>query len=243
MTWVTYNDKHNEANGEDNKDGSSDNRSWNCGIEGPTEDPEINALRERQLRNMLATLLCPRAPMFVAGDEFGRTQQGNNNAYCQDDEISWVNWDLSEKGQSLLKFVQRLCALRAKYPILRRNRFLTGVYDAELDIKDLMWMNASGTEMTPEEWGDGNMKCFGMLMDGRARPTGVQQRGTEAAMLIVLNSHYDLVNFTLPEYPDGENWERIVDTNIDNEQTAYKGKSGALYGVTGRSLVLLVRTK
>ena len=239
---VTYNEKHNEPNGEDNKDGSSDNRSWNCGVEGPTDDQAINTLRERQIRNMLATLLLSQGtPMMVAGDEFGRTQNGNNNAYCQDNEISWLNWELAEKGQSLVKFVQKLNALRSKYPILRRNRFLTGAYDEELEIKDLTWMNASGTEMTQEQWGDAQMKCFGMLIDGRARPTGVRQRGTEAAMLMVLNSHYDVVEFTLPEYPDGFHWERLIDTNIGNEQAAYQGKSGDVYSITGRSLVLYVR--
>jgi isoamylase len=239
---VSYNDKHNEANGEDNRDGSSDNRSWNCGAEGPTEELEINALRDQQMRNMLATLLLSQGtPMFVAGDEFARTQNGNNNAYCQDNEISWINWDLGAKGKSLLQFVQTLCRLRAKYPILRRNRFLTGSYDEELDIKDLTWINANGQEMTGEEWGDDLMKCLGMLMDGRARPTGVRQRGTEAAMLLVLNSHHDLVNFTLPVYPDGQTWDRVVDTHVANEEADYKGRAGEVYGVTGRSLVLFVR--
>src|SRR6195256_1717693 len=122
---VTYNEKHNEANGEENKDGSSDNRSWNCGVEGPTDDPEINALRERQIRNIMATLLFSQGtPMIVAGDEFGRTQQGNNNAYCQDNEISWLNWDLGEKGESLIRFTKKLTRLRLKYPILRLNLFL-----------------------------------------------------------------------------------------------------------------------
>ena len=239
---VTYNEKHNEANGEDNKDGSSDNRSWNCGAEGPTDDPAINTLRARQIRNMLATLLLSQGtPMMLAGDEFGRTQQGNNNAYCQDDEISWLNWELGSKGQSLVQFVQKLCALRSKYPILRRNRFLTGDVDKELEVKDLTWINASGNEMTGEEWGDAGMKCFGMLMDGRARPTGLRQRGTEAAMLMVLNSHYDLVEFTLPAYPDGNGWELLIDTNIANAKPDYSGKSGDVYGVTGRSLVLFLR--
>jgi glycogen operon protein len=239
---VTYNDKHNEANGEQNRDGTSDNRSWNCGVEGPTKDPEINALRARQLRNFLATLLLSQGtPMFVAGDEFGRTQNGNNNAYCQDNEISWLDWSLAEKGKPLIRFVQKLCALRAKYPILRRNRFLTGDLDEELGIKDLTWINASGAEMTAEEWADERMKCFGMLIDGRSRPTGVRQRGTEAAMLIVLNSHHDLVNFTLPEYPDGETWDLLLDTDVPERTAPYKGKNGALFGITGRSLFLFIR--
>jgi glycogen operon protein len=239
---VTYNEKHNEANGEDNKDGSSDNHSWNCGVEGPTEDPAINALRDRQIRNMLATLLLSQGtPMLLAGDEFSRTQSGNNNAYCQDDEISWVDWDLMKKNESLVKFVQKLCELRAKYPILRRNRFLTGHYDEELEIKDLTWINASGAEMSAEEWGDDLMKCFGMLMDGRSRPTGVRQRGTEEAMLMVLNSHHDLVNFTLPQCPGGTGWSVLVDTNLRDGEPSYRGKAGDVYGVTGRSLILLVR--
>jgi len=243
---VTYNDKHNEANGEDNRDGSSDNRSWNCGVEGPTDDAAINALRGRQIRNLLATLLLSQGtPMLLAGDEFGRTQKGNNNAYCQDDEISWLNWELAEKNQSLVSFVQKLCALRHKYPILRRNRFLTGDYDEELEVKDLTWINASGAAMQDHDWSDTNMKCFGMLMDGRARPSGVRQRGTEAAMLLVMNAHHDLVEFTLPECPGGRFWSLEIDTNTDDGvdgKSPYRGATGDVYGMTGRSLALFVRT-
>jgi isoamylase len=241
---VSYNEKHNEANGEDNKDGSSDNRSWNCGAEGETDDDAIRALRERQVRNMLATLLLSQGtPMLLAGDEFGRTQAGNNNAYCQDNEISWLDWNLNEDDQALVGFVQKLCALRHKYPILRRNRFLTGNYDEELEIKDLTWINASGAEMSDEDWGNGLMKCFGMLMDGRARPTGVRQRGTEAAMLMVLNAHYDLVEFTLPESAGEQGWALLIDTNITSVEPKYRGEAGDIYGVTGRSLVLFVRVE
>jgi isoamylase len=241
---VTYNDKHNEANGEDNRDGSSDNRSWNCGVEGPTDDPAINTLRNRQLRNLLASLLLSQGtPMLLAGDEFGRTQRGNNNAYCQDNEISWFNWDFDDKGRSLVRFVKRLCALRHKYPILRRNRFLTGDYDAELEVKDLTWINASGVEMRAEDWGDAAMRCFGMMIDGRARPSGVRQRGTEAAMLMVMNSHHDLVEFTLPECPGGKFWSLTIDTNIADDEAKYRGETGDIYGLTGRSLALFVRTE
>ena len=237
---VTYNDKHNEANGEGNRDGSSDNRSWNCDVEGPTDDPTINALRERQLRNFLATLLLSQGtPMVLAGDEFGRTQQGNNNAYCQDNEISWLNWNREGTGAQLTDFVRRLTALRHKAPILRRNRFLTGALDEELDVKDLTWINASGAEMRSEDWTDANMRCFGMLIDGRARPTGVRQRGTEATMLIVFNAHYDLVEFTLPASPGGNTWTLVLDTNIPDSEVAYTGKADDNYGVTGRSLILL----
>jgi glycogen operon protein len=238
---VSYNDKHNEANGEENRDGTSDNRSWNCGAEGTTEDPAINALRGRQVRNMLATLLLSQGtPMLLAGDEFRRTQGGNNNAYCQDNEISWINWDWGDEGWSLINFVQKLCALRHQYPILRRNRFLTGDYDEELEVKDLTWINASGVEMKAEDWQNGNIHCFGMMMDGRARPSGVRQRGTEAAMLLIMNSHYDQVEFTLPECPGGESWKLLIDTDAGNDEAAFQGKTGEAYGMTGRSLALFV---
>ncbi|HTT04606.1 MAG TPA: glycogen debranching protein GlgX [Steroidobacteraceae bacterium] len=236
---MTYNDKHNEANGEGNRDGSSDNRSWNCGVEGPSDDPAINELRERQIRNMLATLLLSQgAPMLLAGDEFGRTQQGNNNAYCQDNQISWLNWHLTDKGQSLVRFVQKLTRLRHKYAILRRNRFLTGDYDEELEVKDLTWINATGIEMRPEDWSDGNMRCFGMILDGRARPTGVRQRGTETTMLLVMNAHYDVVEFTLPPCAGGEAWRLVLDTRIPDEEPMSRFAVGDKYQVTGRSLLL-----
>ncbi len=175
---VTYNDKHNQANGEDNKDGSSDNHSWNCGAEGPTDDPEIERLRERQARNILATLLLSQGtPMLLAGDEFGRTQGGNNNAYCQDSEISWLDWDIEDKGRNLQQFTRRLLALRHKYPALRRTRFYTGANNEELGVKDVTWINADGKEMQQANWDDANLKCFGMMMDGRAQVTGIRKRG------------------------------------------------------------------
>jgi isoamylase len=151
---VSYNDKHNEANGENNRDGSSNNLSWNCGAEGPTEDREINQLRERQKRNMLATLFFSQGtPMVLGGDEFGRTQKGNNNAYCQDNEISWVDWDgIKEEGQSLILFTRKLIRLRHSLPILRRGRFLTAEYNPALEVKDVTWINASGKEMQKSDW-------------------------------------------------------------------------------------------
>ncbi len=240
---VTYNDKHNEANGEDNKDGSADNRSWNCGAEGPTEDAGINALRERQMRNILATLLLSQGtPMLLAGDEFARTQQGNNNAYCQDNEISWLDWNIAERGRLLTRFVQRLTALRQRYPILRHGRFLTGEYNETLDVEDVTWISASGSEMTAEEWQDGNARCFGMLMDGRAQPTGIRRRGSETTLLLVLNAHDDVVVFTLPPVTEGRDWIRVVDTNLpeENPDDAVSFAFGHGYEVTARSLLLLV---
>ncbi|HEV2673892.1 MAG TPA: glycogen debranching protein GlgX [Aliidongia sp.] len=236
---VTYNDKHNDANGEDNRDGSSDNRSWNCGVEGPSDDPEIVALRERQVRNMLATLLLAHGtPMLLAGDEFGRTQQGNNNAYCQDNEISWVDWDFGARGQDLVRFVEKLTALRRTYPILRRQRFLTGTTNEELGVKDVTWINASGSEMPDEDWADENMRCFGMLMDGRAQPTGVRKRGDDRTLLVVFNSHYDLVNFTLPESAGHATWTLRIDTNAPDRSGEEIFDTGQSYGVTGRSVLV-----
>jgi isoamylase len=237
---VTYNEKHNEANGEDNKDGSSDNRSWNCGVEGPTDDPAINELRERQMRNMLGTLLLAQGtPMMVAGDEFARTQNGNNNAYCQDNAISWLNWDIEDRGERLIRFVKKLTSLRHRYPILRRNLFLTGQYVEELGVKDVTWINANGSEMSEEHWGDALMLCFGMLLDGRAQTTGIRQRGKEATLLLVFNGHYDLVNFTLPQCPGGNQWSLLIDTNRPDEQeNAQIFDVGDVYGVTPRSLLM-----
>jgi isoamylase len=238
---VTYNDKHNEANGEENRDGNSTNRSWNCGAEGPTDDPGINALRERQLRNFLATLLLSQGtPMMLAGDEFGRTQRGNNNAYCQDNEISWVDWNIGEKGQCLTRFVQKLTRLRHKYAILRRNLFLTGQYNEQLEVKDVTWINANGSEMEEAHWNDPHMRCFGMLMDGRAQTTGIRQLGKNATMLLVINGAHELVEFTLPECPGGRQWSLLIDTNICGDIQQASFETGQKYSVTARSLLLFV---
>jgi len=236
---VTYNEKHNEVNGENNQDGSSDNRSWNYGFEGPTDDPEINKLRERQMRNMLATLLLAQGtPMLLAGDEFGRTQGGNNNAYCQDNDISWLDWKLEGKGKTQIKFVKLLTGLRHKYPILRRNLFLTGEYVEELGVKDVTWINANGHEMENQHWGDAGMRCFGMLLDGRAQTTGIRQRGHEATLLMVINVHSDVVNFTLPEAAGGTAWSLVFDTNCTDGCSGKSFGIGEQYSITARSLLL-----
>ena len=211
---VAYEQKHNEANGEDNKDGSSDNRSMNYGVEGPSDDADINRIRGRQIRNMLATLLLSQgSPMIVAGDEFGRTQKGNNNAYCQDNEISWVNWDIDAEGQSLIGFVGRIAGLRQRFPILRRGRFLTDAYNEELDIKELTWVNAGGGEMEPGDW-DG-AQCFGLMLDGRAQPTGIRRRGEDATILMIFNAWRDVVEFALPSLGGADqHWTLLIDTNL-----------------------------
>ncbi len=234
---VSYNEKHNEANKEDNKDGSSKNSSWNCGVEGPTRDRQVCKLRERQMRNILATLLLSQGtPMLLAGDEFARTQQGNNNAYCQDDEISWVNWTVATKGRALIDFVQQLTKIRHEYPILRRNRFLTGIYNEELGIKDVTWIHPSGEEMQEESWKTD--RCFGMLIDGRCQPTGLRRRGSDATLLIVLNSFHEPVPFAIPNTIGSEHWSMLLDTSNGSTIQAKSFKSGDKYEAAPRSLQL-----
>ncbi len=238
---VSYNDKHNEANGEENRDGHSDNRSWNHGVEGPTDDPEIKALRFRQMRNMLATLLLAQGtPMLLAGDEFGRTQQGNNNAYCQDNEISWVNWDIEADGQALIAFVKRLTGLRHRFPVLRRGRFLTGDFIEELGVRDVTWINATGAEMRVEDWQDGNTRCFGMLMDGRAQATGIRRPAQDATLLLVANAHHDVVKFKLPPCTGGRRWRLVIDTNQPELPRELNFRIGQVFDVTARSLLLFM---
>ncbi|APQ10220.1 glycogen debranching protein [Pseudomonas oryzihabitans] len=241
---VSYNDKHNEANGEDNKDGHSHNLSWNCGAEGETDDPEIIELRYRQMRNLLATLfLSQGTPMLLAGDEFARTQGGNNNAYCQDSEIGWVNWEISEKSAELQEYVRNLIDLRRRYPLLRRSRFFTGVYNEELGVKDVTWLQPSGDEMGVEQWQDGSNKCMGILLDGRAQPTGIRRKGADTSLLILVNAHYDVVDFTLPEVPQGEHWALQLDTNQPDLDAGDVFNFGDTYQVTGRSVLLFELTQ
>ncbi len=236
---VSYNEKHNELNGEDNRDGNSDNLSWNCGVEGPTDDPDILELRERQKRNFLATLLLSQGtPMLLAGDEFGRTQQGNNNAYCQDNEISWVDWNIGEDGTALIDFIRKIIAIRGAFPILRRNRFLSGEYNAELDVNDVRWLTPTATDMTDEQWQDGNARCVGMLMDGRAQATGIKRPAMDATALLVLNAHHEAVKFVLPEVAGGKTWRRLLDTNLPSAEGSMQAKTGAEIDVTGRSVML-----
>jgi isoamylase len=241
---VTYNEKHNEANGEDNQDGTSDNHSWNCGFEGPTNDPEINALRERQIRNLLATLLLSQGtPMLLAGDEFGRTQSGNNNAFCQDNPISWLDWDLKQKGASLIRFVQQLTALRHKYPILRRNLFLNGEYIEDLGVRDVTWISPTGSMMGFEDWHNPHLRTFGMLLDGRAQTSGIRQRGKEATLLMIINGHYEPVEFTLPESAGARHWSTLIDTALPESEEpppAVALEIGERYLVKSRSLLLFV---
>ncbi len=237
---VSYNEKHNEANGEDNKDGHSHNRSWNCGAEGPTDNKNIIALRERQKRNMLATLLFAQGtPMLLGGDEFGRTQKGNNNAYCQDSEISWLDWKWTNEGKDLHSFAKRLIGLLGDCSVLRRSRFLTGEHDPHLDVRDVTWINANGGPMQEEHWKDGNVKCFGMLLDGRAQKTGIRKQADDQTMLLILNGFEGLVDFTMPAAFGGKGWELLVDTNIPDAPGGQTFPFDGMYQVTGRSLLLM----
>ncbi|WP_462383485.1 glycogen debranching protein GlgX [Pseudomonas sp. Marseille-QA0892] len=241
---VSYNEKHNEANDENNMDGSDNNISWNCGAEGPTDDPEIRSLRLRQMRNFMSTLLFSQGtPMIVAGDEFARTQGGNNNAYCQDSEIGWVNWELDEDGEALLQFVRKAIRLRLAYPILRRGRFLVGAYNEELGVKDVTWLAPDGNEMSIEQWEDPNGRCLGMLMDGRAQATGIRKAGSDVTLLLIVNAHHDVVNFSLPEVPEGSHWVCLVDTNQASVSGEEVFEFDSSYEVTGRSLLLFELVK
>jgi glycogen operon protein len=179
--------------------------------------------------------------MLCAGDEFGNSQNGNNNAYAQDNEISWLNWDRAKpEGSDLLNFVRKLIVLRKKYPILHRGRFLTAAYNAELDVKDVMWLAPSGTEMTEELWHDENQRCLGIQLDGRAQPSGIKQLGSDATLLWIVNAHHESVPFVLPEVVRGTQWLGLVDTHSPSNVEPRPFRFNFVYPVAGRSLALFV---
>src|SRR5271165_4321352 len=241
---VTYNDKHNDSNGEENRDGSSDNRSWNCGVEGPTDDLEINRLRERQLRNFLATLLLSQGtPMLLAGDEFGRTQKGNNNAYCQDTEISWLDWNITEKGKALTDFARKLIALRHAYPILRRGRFFTGDFNEAVGVRDVTWVRPDGGDMELSDWDNATTRCFGMLMDGRAQATGIRRPASDATLLFLVNAHHEDVAFTLPETAGGRHWRVMFDSAAPDGDGSPTYGIGDSFNLIGRSSAMFLLEK
>jgi glycogen operon protein len=191
------------------------------------------------MKNMLGTLLLSQGtPMLLAGDEFGRTQQGNNNAYAQDTEISWIHWNHGDREKRLIEFTREVIGMRHQYPILRRVRWLTGQYDEELEVKDVEWINATGEPMTQENWDDAHIKCFGMLLDGRARETGIRRRGELTTLLLVVNAWQDMVKFRLPEPPGGTAWTLRLDTVRPDLPDEQRYEVGQEYDVTGRSLLL-----
>jgi isoamylase len=209
---VSYNSKHNEANGDHNTDGSNDNRSWNCGTEGPTDDAAIAELRARQMRNFLATLLLSQGvPMLLAGDELGRSQQGNNNAYCQDNELSWVDWEAGGKQGDLLEFTCGLIALRREHPVFRRRRFFSGELGGQ---RDISWLTPAGTEMTEADWRASYTRSLAVLLNGEAitEPGPRGETITDQSFLLLFNAHDQPVNFALPAAPAGSGWTVVADT-------------------------------
>jgi glycogen operon protein len=240
---VSYNTKHNEANGEDNRDGTDDNASWNCGVEGPTDDTKITALRERQMRNFLATLFLSQGiPMLCGGDEIARTQRGNNNAYCQDNEISWFQWPPSRAALRQLEFTRRLIRLRLAEPVFRRRRFFQGRRIHGSAVKDLSWFRPDGKEMTEEEWNNGFTRCLGLRLAGEAIEE-VNEAGQPIVgdtFLMLLNAHHEPVTFTLPAHQARLRWALVLDTREwETGPRAPAFRAGDQYPLEGRSLVVL----
>ncbi len=243
---VSYNDKHNEANGEDGRDGADDNRSWNCGVEGPTDDPEVLALRARQRRNMLATLLLSQGiPMLLHGDELGRTQQGNHNVYCQDNELSWVDWDSVD--QELRTFTAALIAMRREHPVFRRRRFFAGrpIRGGD-ELRDIAWFTEFGEEMTEQDWEVKVCQCLTVFLNGEGIPDADArgQRVADNSFLLCFNVHYEDIEVQLPGNGYGPEWTVVLDTAA-GEPPGTRGVTVAgkdKITLTARSLVVLERT-
>ena len=240
---VSYNEKHNDANGEGNRDGESNNRSWNCGVEGPTVIPDVVELRERQMRNMFSTLLFSQGiPMICGGDEVARTQQGNNNAYCQDNEISWTNWELDESQKNLLRFVSKLIHLRLEHPVLHRRRFFTGREqgDGPEKIPQVEWFDHTGSIMDMDDWSNTHAFSVMIYLNGSDIPEtdwyGKQMVDND--FILIFNAHYEPIMFTLPDEKYGRKWQLVVDThNPDGPELNYEAE----FGITAQSRNFLLR--
>jgi glycogen operon protein len=240
---VSYNDKHNEANGDDNHDGADDNMSWNCGVEGGSDDPEIVALRERQMRNLLVTLILSQGiPMLCGGDEVARTQRGNNNAYCQDNEISWFKWPLPRSASRQLEFIRALIRLRLAHPVFHRRKFFQGRRIQGSEVKDLSWFRPDGKEMTEDEWTNWFSRCVGLRLAGDAIEE-MDEMGEPIVgdtFLILINAHYEPVPFVLPAHRARVRWESVLDTrswDIGGRGRTYR--AGDQYELEGRSVAVL----
>jgi glycogen operon protein len=238
---VSYNEKHNEANGEGNNDGEQHNRSWNCGVEGPTELPEVNRLRARQKRNFLAALfLSQGVPMLLAGDELGRSQGGNNNAYCQDNEVSWLDWEKIDGD--LLEFTRRLIRFRREHPVFRRRRWFQGRPIHGSEVSDIAWFIPEGEEMTQRHWDEDFAKSLGVFLNGEGL-SGVDEQGnpvSDDTFFVLFNAHYEAVPFTMPPSYWGKGWVKVLDTNEpvpDDHDQRYE--PGQQVPVEARSLVVL----
>jgi glycogen operon protein len=237
---VSYNEKHNEANGEDSRDGEDHNRSWNCGVEGPTDDPEIIALRRRQRRNFLATLMLSQGvPMLLGGDEIGRTQQGNNNAYCQDNPVSWHDWEAVD--EDLLAFCQRLIEFRASHPVLRRRGWFQGRAIHGGDNKDIAWFTPDGDAMSAENWQHGFAKSLGIFLNGETLPNP-NRRGepvTDDSFYLLINAHHEPIDFQLPGLAWGARWVEELDTMVGWPEEPRRFKAGETVEVGDRSLLVV----
>ncbi|MFW6056689.1 MAG: glycogen debranching protein GlgX [Chloroflexota bacterium] len=242
---VSYNEKHNEANRSDNTDGTDENLSWNCGVEGPTDDESVMSLRDRQIRNFLATLMLSQGvPMLLGGDELFRTQGGNNNAYCQDNETSWYDWSLDDRARAVLDFTRRMIAFRRDNPVLRRRRFFLGRSIRGTDIKDIMWLRADGEEMTEEDWASSWLRCLGVYLCGEM-PGEVNSQGEPVmgdSLLLLINSYHEAISYTIPTILGDSPWRIVLDTYagfIDGDRTSIPGDS---VEVGDRTLMVLSRT-
>ncbi|OZD61146.1 glycogen debranching enzyme GlgX [Rhodococcus sp. 05-340-1] len=243
---VSYNDKHNDANGEDNNDGESHNRSWNCGVEGPTDDPEILDLRARQIRNIMATLLLSQGtPMIAHGDEMARTQQGNNNVYCQDSELAWMDWSLAEKNAELIEFTRNAIALRAEHPVFRRRRFFEGrpIRTGE-QARDIAWLTPAGEEMTPEDWDSGFGKSLTVFLNGDGIPEPNQrgERVVDDSFLLCFNAHHETIEFVTPDGNYAKEWTVALNTASRTGTSEKSIEAGTPVEVTARSLLVLRKT-
>ena len=243
---VSYNEKHNEANGEDNRDGESHNRSWNCGVEGPTDDPDILALRARQMRNIMGTLMMSQGtPMISHGDEIGRTQRGNNNVYCQDSDISWMDWSLCEKNAEQLEFTRKVTKLRRKHSVFRRRRFFEGKPIRTGDqVRDIAWLTPKGNEMTPEDWGSGLDKCVAVFLNGDAIPAPNErgERVVDDSFLLCFNAHSKQVDFVAPDDSYAAQWTAAIDTAHPAGDSNLVVASGEKIPLQPRSLLVLRKT-
>jgi len=246
---VSYNQKHNEANGEDNRDGESHNRSWNCGVEGPTDDPGVIELRHRQMRNIMATLMVSQGtPMISHGDEIGRSQRGNNNSYCQDSELSWMDWTLalgdSGVNADILAFTRKVAALRAEHPVFRRRRFFEGAPIRSGDqVRDIAWLTPTGQEMTPADWGSGFGKCVAVFLNGDAipAPDSHGRRVVDDSFLLCFNAHDQAVDFAIPGTDYGVRWTAIIDTSDPDDAGDRVVTAGQTVAVVARSMLVLQR--
>jgi len=244
---ISYNNKHNEANGEGNRDGTDANWSWNCGVEGPTDDPEILDLRHRQMRNIMATLMLSQGtPMIAHGDEIGRTQQGNNNVYCQDSELSWMDWSLVDKNGDQLAFTRKVAALRKNHPVFRRRRFFEGRPIRSADqVREIAWLTPAGDEMTSEDWDSDFGKCISVFLNGEAlpEPNARGERVVDDSFLLCFNAHDHAVDFVIPNDDYATEWTAELDTTDSTDEAKLVVSHGDQLSLPGRALLVFRKTK